>query len=138
MSKVSKSRIMFLISFILIFVSVSNVIAFGRGHKSPYDYTIPEGYSLNALDLEDGVYTGEAVGFRPGFIVEVTIENQKIINIEVIDHNEVGPQYFMRPISIIPGEIVREEQSKVDAVSGATATSNAIMSAVEDALSLKN
>jgi uncharacterized protein with FMN-binding domain len=138
MSKVSKSKIIFMLSCILVFVTVLNVSAFGRGHKSLYKYTIPEGYSLNGLDLEDGVYTGEAIGFRPGVIVEVTIENQKIINIEVVDHNEVGPQYFMRPISVIPGEIVREEQSKVDVVSGATATSNAIMSAVEDALSLKN
>lgn len=137
MNKLSKKSITILLSLVLITVSVINVSAFGRGHKSSSQYTIPEGFDFSYFELNDGVYQGEAVGFRPGLFVEVTVENQKISNIEVIKHSEVGPQFYMRPIDVIPDEIVKEQSTKVDAVSGATATSSAIMSAVEDALSLK-
>ncbi len=110
------------------------LFAFGFGRHGKSNYTEPVGMDLSNLTIEDGVYTGTADGFRAGLIVEVTVEGGIISHIDVVDHNEVGRQYWQTPINIIPGVIVEKEQSVVDVVSGATATSKAIMSAVEDAL----
>lgn len=128
-----KSRILF-ISLILISVMQIPLFSFGFSRHGKSNYTEPVGMDLSELAIEDGLYTGTANGFRAGLIVEVSIVEGKISNIEVIDHNEVGRQYWQTPVNIIPGVITERKQSKVDVVSGATATSKAIMSAVEDAL----
>lgn len=107
-------------------------IGFGHGHKG--SYSEPEGMELTDLSVEDGVYTGIADGFRPGLVVEVTVEAGKVSGIEIIQHYEVGRQYWQLPVNVIPGAIIEQEQTEVDVVSGATATSKAIMAAVENAL----
>ncbi|HPQ46655.1 MAG TPA: FMN-binding protein [Clostridia bacterium] len=83
----------------------------------------------------DGTYTGEATGFRPGLVVSVEIKDGMIASVEVIDHNEVSSRFYQRPIDLIPDRIVAEQSTDVDAISGATCTSDGIMEAVEDALS---
>ena len=45
-----------------------------------------------------------------------------------------GRQFYQAPIRLIPADIVDEQQTEVDVVSGATATSKAIMAAVEEAV----
>lgn len=82
---------------------------------------------------KDGKYTGQAIGFKPGLTVEVTISGGKISNIEILDHNET-PSYAEIPFEIIPDEIIKNQSTKVDAVSGATRTSVGIMNAVAEAL----
>jgi len=82
---------------------------------------------------KDGTYTGEGVGFRPGMQVSVTVKNGKISNIEITSNNDT-PGYFDQASSVIPSEIIKAQSTSVDAVSGATRSSNGIMSAVEDAL----
>ncbi len=106
----------------------------GMGRHSSHNYSYPEGWNLAELNLADGVYQGESTGFRESLIVEVTVEQGEVINVAVTDHNEVGPQFYARPIRLVPREIVEEQNTSVDSVTGATATSVAIMSAVEDAL----
>lgn len=128
-----KLRFLFIAIF-LIAVMQLPLFSFGFDRHGKSNYTEPVGMDLSNLAIEDGVYTGTADGFRPGLIVEVTIAGGKISRIDVVDHNEVGRQYWQTPVNIIPGVIAEREQSKVDVVSGATATSKAIMSAVEDAL----
>lgn len=82
---------------------------------------------------KDGKYTGQAIGFKPGLTVEVTISGGKISKIEILDHNET-PSYAEIPFQIIPDEIIKSQSTKVDAVSGATRTSVGIMNAVAEAL----
>lgn len=86
----------------------------------------------------DGVYTGEATGYRDGLVVEVTIEDKQIILVEVVDHNEKNERFYGPPIEILPGEIVATQYPVVDTVSGATMTSigiiNATINALEQAL----
>ena len=90
--------------------------------------------SFNGAQLRDGTYTGEATGYRPGLQVSVTIENNTITSVEVIEHNEENSRYYSRPISIVPEEIVEEQSTDVDTVSSGTFTSIGIMNAVNDAL----
>lgn len=82
----------------------------------------------------DGTYRGTAKGFQEGLVVEVTIKNDKIISVEVIEHNEVNKRFWGPPVQFIPQYIVENQSTDVDIVSGATYTSKGIMKATENAL----
>lgn len=92
------------------------------------------GTTSNSTAYKDGTYTGEGTGFRPGLNVTVTVKGGKITGVTVGDNNET-PRFSSEPIQVIPEEIVKAQSVNVDAVSGATRTSNGIMEAVTDALS---
>lgn len=85
-------------------------------------------------EYKDGTYTGTGSGYRPNLKVSVTIKSNKITNIEIVSHNE-SRGYYEEPFSVVPEEIIESQSTNVDAVSGATRTSNGIMSAVKNALS---
>ena len=77
--------------------------------------------------------TGQAEGYGGPLTVRVTTEGGKITSVEVTEHNEtegVGT----RAIEALPQAIVTANSWQVDATSGATVTSNAIMAAVADAM----
>lgn len=82
--------------------------------------------------LTDGVYTGQADGMAP-LTVEVTVEDGKISAVEVTDHDET-PGFCEEALDQIPVDIVENNSTEVDAVSGVTVTSNAIKDAVNNAL----
>ena len=80
---------------------------------------------------KDGTYTGTGNGYRSDLTVSVSINNDKITNVDVVSIND----NYKEPVNIVPQEIMQAQSTKVDAVSGATHTSNGIMNAVADALS---
>lgn len=82
---------------------------------------------------KDGVYQGVADGFRPGLTVSVTVKNDKITNIEIVSHND-SPGFCEQPLQVVPQEIIKQQSTNVDAVSGATFTSKGVMNAVAAAL----
>lgn len=84
---------------------------------------------------KDGIYEGTGTGFMPGLVVEVVIEQERIANVTVIDHNEQKERYWGLPVELIPQLIVESQSTDVDTVSGATMTSQGIIEAVNDALS---
>jgi len=66
--------------------------------------------------------------------VKVTMEGDKIANVEVVEHKET--EGISEPaIEQVPKAIVAAGSTEVDGVSGATVTSDAIKEAVGDALS---
>jgi|GEM_PF-1814229 len=93
-------------------------------------------------NFTDGVFTGSALGFfNTPLVVEVTVEGGAIVSIEVTEHGETE-DYFVRAsegfggvVGIIP-QIIEAQHLDLDAVAGATATSDAIVEAVADALGL--
>ncbi len=100
----------------LLLLSAASVSA----HGLRSNYSVPQGLTLEGYELSDGIYTGTADGFRPGLVVEVTIENSELVEVEVVDHNEVGRQYYQRAINIIPDDIVLQQSTDVDVVSTAS------------------
>lgn len=85
------------------------------------------------VEYTDGTYEGTADGHNDPLSVEVTVENGEIANIVIIDHAET--EGLSDPaFEEVPAAIIETNSTEVDTVSGATVTSNAIMSAVEDAL----
>jgi uncharacterized protein with FMN-binding domain len=81
----------------------------------------------------NGTYQGKAEGLHSDIAVTVTIEKGRIASVKIDQQGEtagVSDLAFTR----IPGEIVKNQSAKVDAVAGASVSSKAIMAAVEDAL----
>lgn len=84
--------------------------------------------------LAPNEYIGQADGFGGPVKVKVTMDGDKIANIEVLSHNETAG--VSNPaFENIPKAIIDAQSTKVDVVSSATLSSKAIMAAVEDALS---
>lgn len=83
---------------------------------------------------KDGTYQGSGTGFRNGTTtLSVVVKNGLISDINVISTGD-DQQFFNRAFNTIVPEIIKEQDSDVDAVSGATFSSNGIMEAVADAL----
>lgn len=82
----------------------------------------------------DGVYVGEAKGYRKHLKARVTLENGYITGVEVVEHYEKGAEHFETPIALLPTAIIEAQCSDVDVISGATLTSNGIMDAVRAAI----
>ncbi len=129
--RISKKKI---ILFIILFLFLVSLI-FGAVYlKKVADYkravretTFGE---INVADISDGIYMGE---YDVNFIyakVEVTVENGKIISINILEHrNERG-----KAAETIIDKIIGEQKIDVDAISGATNSSTVIKKAVENAL----
>ncbi len=81
----------------------------------------------------DTVCTGTAQGNNGEVTVEVTYADGAITGIEVVSHSETAG-ISDNAISDMPGRIIDAQSLAVDTVSGATVTSNAILAAVESAL----
>jgi len=100
--------------------------------ESSSDQKTTVNYALTG-NYADGTYTGEGTGYNPGLVVEVTIADNKITEIEIVSNNEtIG--YCDSALEQIPDEIVEAQSTDVDAISGATKTSNGIIEAVNNAL----
>lgn len=89
--------------------------------------------SLGALaaGYTPGTYKASAQGNNGPVEVSVTVSESAITAVEVVSHGET-PGICDRPISEIPAAIVENQSLNIDTVSGATNTSNAILSAVKD------
>jgi len=85
--------------------------------------------------LADGTYTGSGTGFRGETEVSVTVKDGVITSVTVTSYSD-DERYFSRAESQVIGEIIEKQTPDVDAVSGATYSSNGIMEAVADALGL--
>lgn len=110
-------------------VSVSDIPT-----ESPVETTAVPTELPAGNEYKDGTYTGEATGFQPGLIVEVTITDNKIISVEVTEHNEINSSFWSTPVYYIPKWIVEAQTTEVDTISGASYTSTGIINAVNDAL----
>lgn len=90
-------------------------------------------YELVDLNkVPDGTYRASSVGYEADVHVEVVVKNHRIESVRVIDHRE--KQYYAS-MTEIPRRIVEKQSVKgIDAISGATLTSEAIVNAAAKAL----
>jgi len=78
------------------------------------------------------VLKGSAQGFKSTISVDVYLEADQITNIVVTDHNDDW-MWYNRSKAVI-GDMVAQQTTNVDAVSGATYSSKGIINATKDAL----
>ena len=89
------------------------------------------GGPIARYSLKNGVYDGKATEGPVKVVAKITIEKQRITNINLISHRTWKGKAAEKEI---PDRIIDAQSTSVDAVSGATMSSIAIMNAVEDAL----
>ena len=63
-------------------------------------YARVKGINVRETKLVDGVYSGEADGFRPGLKVEIEIEKGNLVRVVVVDHNEINPRFWQQPVTL--------------------------------------
>lgn len=102
-------------------LSVILCLALALGLAAP---AVAEGYTA-------GTYTASADGNNGPVTVEVDFDDSAITAVRVTEHAETAG-ICETPIERIPAAIVENQSLAVDAVAGATNTSNAILAAVED------
>lgn len=99
------------------------------GQSAPASSAAP-----SAAKYRDGTYEGSGMGYRGGTTtVSVTVRGGKITDVEVVSTGD-SPRFFDRAYPVVTQSILGSQTSQVDAVSGATYSSNGIMQAVADAL----
>lgn len=87
---------------------------------------------LDVNKVPDGNYRASSIGYEAEVYVEVMVKDHRIVSVRVTDHRE--KQYYAS-MTEIPRRIVERQTVKgIDAVSGATLTSEAIVNATAKAL----
>lgn len=84
-----------------------------------------------------GTYEGAARGYRGKLVVNVTVTEDKISDIQIVKHKEVrGLAWDLptSPIEVIPPQIIEFQSLNIPLVNGADLTSQAILDAVASAL----
>lgn len=90
------------------------------------------------IELLENEYLGVGEGGIGGTItVKVTVDNEKIIKVDVVEQHETLGLGTNAINELIPN-IITNNSSEVDSVSGATMTSTALKAAVSDAVSKSN
>lgn len=90
--------------------------------------------SIDLTKIKDGVYEGEASGYKPGLKTKTTVANNKITAIEIVSTNETEAIFNTAKDPIIKG-IIDGQGFEVDNISGATMSSMGIKNSVKDGLS---
>lgn len=93
--------------------------------------------SSAVIDEENGFVTIEnvAAGYVHDVRIKSTFYEGEIIDVEVLEQNET-PEVFDRAWPRLKSSIIDQKTFQVDAISGATITSNAILGLVEEAYAL--
>lgn len=100
----------------------------GQGSTTTPTTEVPEG------GYKDGTYQGSGTGFGGTVTVQVTVADGKITGIDILDASGETPSYFASARGVV-SKILAGQTPNVDAVSGATYSSNGIIQAVQNALS---
>lgn len=96
--------------------------------------TVASGDSGDSITaVSDGVYTGFGDGYQGQIVVEVTVQGGEIREITVTDHQETEGLGTVA-MEELSEEIIETQQLPVDAVSGATGSSDGFRKAVADAV----
>ena len=86
-----------------------------------------------AAQMADGTYTGVGQGKNGELTVEVVVKSGKLDAVKVVKHVET-PGISDAAVTKFPAKSVAAQSTGVDAVTGATLTSEGIRTAVADAI----
>lgn len=83
--------------------------------------------------MKDGLYLGVAQGVYSPVQVGFEVQGGQIVKVQVLAHEE-HPTLGMPAVELMPGRIAQAGDTNVDAVTGSTLTSDAIIQAIHHAL----
>lgn len=82
---------------------------------------------------DDGIYEGSGDGFGGKIKVRLTVKDKKLQSAEILSAENETKDYLESAKKILD-DAVKQQSTDVDTVSGATLSSNGIISAMKDAL----
>lgn len=89
---------------------------------------------VDLMKIDNGIYPGEAdLGFL--YKVNVVVQNNKITDIEYVQ-NRTG--IYAKLAEKVRRKIIRQQKINVDAITGATTTSKALLKAIDNALNFND
>lgn len=83
--------------------------------------------------MQAGTYTATALGFHGDITLEVTVDTEKITDIQVVEHSETEG-IGAAALPLLVEAVLTNQTIGVDSISGATITSDGFKTAMEDAL----
>lgn len=83
--------------------------------------------------MADGSYTGTANGLDGPVVVEITVKDNAITDIKVVEDNETAG-VGAKALELIPPMVVETQSLAIDSISGATISSAAVKMAIADAI----
>lgn len=106
--------------------------------ENPDIPSVPEEPEVPVYVYRNGTYSGSSYGYDGDVLVEITLENDVIVSVSAWTE-ESDNSYFDKAQGGVISAILSLQSTDVDAVSGATYSSEAIMAAMQKALdSAKN
>lgn len=100
---------------------------------SPTPTPAPKPSAEPKLPLHDGVYTGVGEGYGGDIVLQLTVEDGRIVAVEVIEAEDETPAYYNRAAALLP-LMIEQQSAELDAVSGATFSSRGILAAAQSAI----
>lgn len=94
-----------------------------------------KGEDVATAKMNDGTYNASALGFDLKGLVPVTVKisDNKIVDIAIGESGETNGYYQSVEKNLIP-RVIENQSINVDAITGATVTSNAVLQGVQDCL----
>ncbi|CZR97063.1 MULTISPECIES: FMN-binding protein [unclassified Clostridioides] len=125
-NETNKKKKVFKISIILFLVFICIIILIITNLK-PEKLVVK---NINPANVKNGIYTGSADNKLVKATVSVEVNNGRIKNIKILEHDTL----LGKPGEKIIKNIVEQQSLEVDAITSATYSSDTIRKAVENAL----
>lgn len=113
--------------------ALSQAAAGDEATPSPSPSPSPEPSERPNYGYVDGIYTGTGYGYGGDIVVSVTVSGGQITDISIVSAEGETPEFFSRALAVCDA-ILAQQLPQVDAVAGATFSSEGIMEAVQNAL----
>lgn len=94
-------------------------------------------FLISAVAMGVEIKNGSGEGYSDDIKVAVSLEDNKIVAIEVLQNNDT-PGISKPAIKELTKQIIETQTTKLDTIAGATYTSEGFLEAVHNALSEKN
>jgi uncharacterized protein with FMN-binding domain len=124
-----KIKIIAVAAVAVITIGIGGFAAVDRGAKSATKDIVV--YTQSATGILDGVYTGSYEIPHVKVAVQVSVKDEKITDISILEHQTLLGGKAER----IVDDVIERQSLNIDAVSGATVSSKTILKAIENALS---
>lgn len=125
-NETNKKKKVFKISIIIFLVFICIIILIITNLK-PEKLVVK---NINPANVKNGIYTGSADNKLVKATVSVEVNNGRIKNIKILEHDTL----LGKPSEKIIKNIVEQQSLEVDAITSATYSSDTIRKAVENAL----